>query len=121
MESPDYSVLKVYASSTDKVGTKLLYEQLVHLAKDKRISGVTVYRGIMGYGKSSSHINTSRYWELTEKLPLMIEMVDTTEILEHFFHLIEPELLKMKKGCLVTIEPVKLLLQRSGAKDNIDL
>src|SRR5512145_2012565 len=121
MDSPDCSVLKIYASSTDKLGTRLLYEHLVHLAKDKGISGVTVYRGIMGYGKSSSHISTSRYWELTEKLPLMIEMVDTTEILEQFYRLIEPDLLKMRKGCLVTIEPVRLLLQRTGLSGNDDL
>lgn len=121
MNTPDCSVLKIYASSTDKLGTRLLYEHLVHLAKDKGISGVTVYRGIMGYGKSSSHISTSRYWELTEKLPLMIEMVDTTEILEQFYRLIEPDLLKMRKGCLVTIEPVQLLLQRTGLSGNADL
>jgi PII-like signaling protein len=121
MESADYSVLKIYASSTDKLGTKLLYEHIVYLAKDKRISGVTVYRGIMGYGKSSSHVSTSRYWELTEKLPIMIELVDTTEILKQFYHLIESELHKARKGCLVTLEPVKVLLQRSGAKNEMDL
>jgi PII-like signaling protein len=121
MEPAEHSILKIYASSTDKLGTKLLYEHVVHLAKNKGISGVTVYRGIMGYGKSSSHISTSRYWELTEKLPITIELVDTTEMLECFFRFIEPDLLKTQKGYLVILEPVKILFQKSGAGKKADL
>jgi PII-like signaling protein len=121
MESTEYSVLKIYASSTDQLGTRLLYEHIVLLAKEKEISGVTVYRGIMGFGKSSSHISSSKYWELTEKLPLMIEMVDETKKLLEFYPFIEPELLKTKKGCLVTLEPVTVLLQKPGSKAGREL
>jgi PII-like signaling protein len=114
MEKPANSIMKIYASTTDRMGSKLLYEYIVYLAKNKGISGVTVYRGIMGYGSSSSHISSSRYWELTEKLPVMIEIIDRTEVLEDFFTLIEPELLKMPKGCLVSLEGVTIKLQKSG-------
>lgn len=121
METSESSVLKIYASSTDRLGSKLLYEHVVWKAREKGISGVTVYRGIMGYGKSSSQVSTSRFWELTEKLPITIELVDTTEMLEHFFQLIEPDLVKTRKGYLVTLEPVKILLQRPGIKNEMDL
>jgi len=114
MKSPENSILKIYASSTDRIGSGLFYEHMVHLAKEKGISGVTVYRGIMGYGSSSRHISSSRFWELTEKLPVVIEMIDKTEALEAFYKLIEPELLKMKKGCLATLEPVIVKLHRAG-------
>lgn len=116
METNDYSVLKMYASSTDKIGMKLLYEYMVHLAKENGISGVTVYRGIMGYGLSSKHISSTKFWELTEKLPVVIEMVDKTEILEDFYDLIEPELLNMPKGCVVSIEPIRMKLLKQGEK-----
>ncbi|HEY4786451.1 MAG TPA: DUF190 domain-containing protein [Bacteroidales bacterium] len=116
METSENGILKIYASSTDKIGFKLFYEHVVQLAKEKGISGVTVYRGIMGYGLSSSHISSSRFWELTEKLPVMIEMIDKTETLENFYHLLEPEIMNMPKGCLVTIEPVKIILQKHGGK-----
>jgi len=53
MKNSEHSILKIYASTTDRIGQKLLYEQIVLLAKDRGISGVTVYRGIMGYGLSS--------------------------------------------------------------------
>jgi uncharacterized protein len=109
----DYSVLKVHASTTDKIGSKLLYRQLVELAHQKGIGGATVFRGIMGYG-SSSQINSSRFWELTEKLPVVIEFVDHTKKLEQFYKEIEGELLDMEKGCLVTLEPADILLQKKG-------
>jgi PII-like signaling protein len=114
METSENSILKIYASSTDKIGTHLLYEHIVYLAKEKGISGVTVYRGIMGYGSSSKHISTSKFWELTEKLPVVIELVDKTVVLESFFKMIEQDLLKMPKGCLATLEPIKVLLQKPG-------
>lgn len=109
------SILKVYASTTDRIGNMLLYEYIVHLAKEKCISGVTVYRGVMGYGLSSS-INSASFWELTEKLPVMIEIIDNNEVINEFYNLIEPDLLKMPKGCLVIIEPVKVKLYKGGKK-----
>jgi len=94
-------------------GHQLFYEHIVYLAKEKGISGVTVYRGIMGYGLSS-HIHTSKFWELTEKLPVVIEIIDTSEKIEQFYLLIEPDIQKLPKGCLVTIDPVAVKLHKSG-------
>lgn len=110
----EHSILKIYASNTDKIGNELLYEHIVYLAKSKGISGVTVYRGIMGYGMSSTHITSTRFWELTEKLPVMIEIIDNTDKLEEFYKLIEPDLKVMPKGCLVSMEPVEIKLQKKG-------
>ena len=107
------SRLKIKASTTDRVGSKLLYQYLVEQAKEKGISGATVFRGIMGYG-SSSRIHSSRFWELTEKLPVIVELVDETQKLKEFYKDIEAELLSMPKGCLVTLEPVSILLQKKG-------
>jgi PII-like signaling protein len=109
-----HSILKIRASTTDRIGSKLLYHYIVELARERGISGATVYRGIMGYG-SSSQINSSRFWELTEKLPVMIELVDLTEKLEAFYAEIEEDLIGMPKGCLVALEPVRILLQKKGS------
>lgn len=113
METSANSILKIYASTTDRIGSKLLYEHIVETARDNGISGVTVYRGIMGYGLSSN-ISTARFWELTEKLPVMIEVIDRTETIEKFYSLIEPELHAMKKGCLVVLEPITVKMHKSG-------
>lgn len=113
MKDTDYSILKIYASTTDRIGSCLLYEHIVKLARDKGISGVTVYRGIMGYGLSTT-ISSSKFWELTEKLPVMIEIIDQTEVLNSFYASFEGDLLKMPKGCLVIIEPITLKLHKPG-------
>jgi len=113
MKNPEDLILKIYASTTDRIGSKLLYEHIVNLAKDKGISGVTVYRGIMGYGLSSQ-INSLKFWELTEKLPVMIEIIDNAETIDSFYKLIEPDLMNMHKGCLVITEPISVKLHKPG-------
>ena len=115
MKSPNHSVMKIYASSTDRLGSQLLYEAIVYKAKETGLSGVTVYRGVMGYGLSS-HVHTSRFWELTDKLPVVIEIIDLQEKLESFYSIIEPELNALPKGCLVTISPVEVRLHKPGAR-----
>jgi len=115
MEHSGFSILKIYASTTDKIESRLLYEHIVHRAKEEGISGITVNRGIMGYGLSSA-IVTSRFWELTDKLPLTIEIIDETKKLEKFYGSLQKELLKMPKGCLVAMFPVNVLLHKEGNK-----
>jgi len=113
MSKSTHSILRVHASTTDRIGSKLLYQYIVELARSSGITGATVYRGIMGYG-ASSKIHSSKFWELTEKLPVVIELVDQTEILEAFFAGIEQDLYDMPKGCMVTIKPLEILMQKKG-------
>jgi PII-like signaling protein len=113
MKNAEYSKLRIKASSTDSIGTKLFYEYITELARDSGISGATVYRGIMGYG-ASSKISSSSFWELTEKLPVVIELIDKTEMLLAFYEGVKQDLYEMPKGCLVTLEPVQMLLQKKG-------
>lgn len=114
------SILKIYLSSSDKIGTDLVYELIVEKAKASGISGATVYRGIMGYGPSSSHLHSSRFWELTEKLPLVIELIDTTEKINTFYVLMEEDFQQLQKGCLITIEPIEIKLYKVGEKPKVD-
>jgi len=119
MENRQHSVLKIYASSTDRLGGQLLYEAIVLRAREAGISGATVYRGMMGYGLSS-HIHTSKFWELTEKLPVVIELIDTEDKIRDFSANMTPELKTLSKGCIVTVSPVEIVLHKSGAaRDHI--
>lgn len=113
MNRSEHSILRIHASTTDRIGSRILYQHIVELAREKGITGATVYRGIMGYG-SSSKISSSKFWELTEKLPVVIELLDQTARLEAFYEEIREDLLSMPKGCLVALEPVNILLQKKG-------
>ncbi|MDX1315496.1 MAG: DUF190 domain-containing protein [Eudoraea sp.] len=116
MSPTEYSAMKIYASSTDKVGMRLLHEHIVHKARDKGLTGATVYRGMMGFGMSSKTISSSKFWELTEKLPVTIEIIDKTEVLEEFYESLLEDLERMNKGCLITMEPVYVKLLKPGSK-----
>ena len=115
MESEN-SILKIYVSNTDHMGMTLLYEYIVLKAHKKGISGVTAYRGITGYGLSNNRIVTSKFWEITDKLPVIVEMIDKTEILESFYNEIENDIKAMGKGCLIYIQPIEIKLHQSGKK-----
>ncbi len=115
MEALNTSVLKIYTSTTDKISGKIAYEYILTKARKETIAGATVFRGIMGYGMSSK-ISSSKFWELTEKLPIVVELIDYTAKLEKFYEVIENDLLSMKKGCMVIMEPIKIKLHKKGNK-----
>ncbi|MFT3751413.1 MAG: DUF190 domain-containing protein [Paludibacter sp.] len=117
MSFSEKSTLKICACSTDKIGNNLLYEHLVSLANKQGITGTAVYRGIRDFEKSSI-FHWFCFWKRTEKCPVIIEMIDKTEVLESFFKTIETELRQMPNGCLVTITPV-VVNHKNGNKANL--
>lgn len=107
--------MRIYASTTDKIDNKPVYETIIFAAKKMGLAGATAYRGVMGFG-ASSVIHSSKLWELTEKLPIVVEIIDEKSKIFSFFESIRPGLDKMSKGCLVTIEKVGVLLYKAGDK-----
>ena len=82
---------------------------------EAKVSGATVIRGVMGYG-SSSEIHSSKFWELSEKLPMIVEVADTPENIDRYLDVIMPILEKVRYGCLVTREETGLVLNKTGRK-----
>lgn len=105
--------LRIYISSTDKLKSSLLFESIVYQAKRFGLAGATVLKGIMGFG-SSSIIHSYKFWEISEKVPVVIELVDKEEKVLRFYETIKPYLQKIRYGCLVTSEPVNLLMYKTG-------
>lgn len=114
MEDLQYMVqLRIYISSTDKVTEGLLYEFLVIEAKRHGLSGATAIRGMMGFG-ASSVIHSYRFWEIADKVPVVIEMIDEESKILSFWEKIRNHLEEMRNGCLVTISPAQVLLYKAG-------
>ncbi|MGC8825107.1 MAG: DUF190 domain-containing protein [Bacteroidales bacterium] len=106
-------ILRIYLSSTDKFKHLPLYEVIVFAARRYNIKGCTVLRGIMGYGISSK-ISSLKFWEFTEKIPVVIEIVDEASKIEDFVARTKPYYEKIKYGCLITLEEVTILLHKEG-------
>lgn len=71
-------LLKVYLGESERYNNKALYQYLVHWLKEKGIAGVTVIRGIEGYGLDKV-LHTVRFLELSSDLPIILEIVDIAE------------------------------------------
>ncbi|MFH1121198.1 MAG: DUF190 domain-containing protein [Bacteroidota bacterium] len=107
--------LRIYISNTDKFRHSLLSETLVFAARRYGLAGATVIRGSMGYG-SSSVVHSSKFWEITEKLPVIVEMVDEASKIDHFINGIRPWFDKIPTGCLITSEKIEIVLFKQGVK-----
>jgi len=108
-------LLRIFISSTDKFKHTPLYEMVVFAAKRYGLAGATVLRGVMGFGGSSS-ISSTKFWEITEKLPMVIEIVDNTEKIEKFTDTILPWFEKLRYGCMITVQRADIVLYKKGTK-----
>jgi PII-like signaling protein len=111
MELPkDAMLLRIFFGENDKHQGKSLYEVIVLEARKQHMAGATVLRGPMGYGHST-RVHRSNFLEISEDLPIVIEIVDTLEKIDSFL----PVLDDMMDGGLVTLEKVQVLTY--GATD----
>lgn len=74
-------ILKIYISEDSKYKGHNLYHALVLKFKELGMAGVTVTRGIEGYGQER-RLHTSRVLDLSLSLPIIVEVVDIPERIE---------------------------------------
>ncbi len=74
-------LVTIYVNSTDQWHGHPLYVAIVQLCERQGIAGVTVFRGAEGYG-AGHHLHTTRLLELSENLPVRLEVVDLAERVE---------------------------------------
>lgn len=108
-------ILRIYLSNTDKIKHQTAYEYLAFAAKKSKMAGVTVFKGIMGYG-ASCKVSSEKFWTISEKYPVRMEIVDSEEKIKEFTKEIEPIINSMSKGCLVTIQDTEILIYHTGEK-----
>jgi len=106
-------LLRIFIGESDHHEGKPLYEWIVLKAREMGLAGATVLRGIEGFG-ATSRIHTAKILRLSEDLPLVIEIVDTSEKIEAFMPQIDAAI---SEG-LATIENVNIRLYRSAKKSD---
>lgn len=89
MNQVDIKMVHVYLTEGDKLLGKLM--KILH--DNEKVRGVTVLRGITGFGKKG-HVHSSTLIDVSFDLPLVIEFFDEPgkidTIIEHLQTLIEP-------------------------------
>jgi PII-like signaling protein len=96
--------LTILIGEQDRVGHHSLATEIVKRAHAGGLAGVTVFRGIEGYGKSN-HIHTTRILSLSDDLPVCIVIVDAAPAIEAF----TGQLHELVEGGLVIVEDVEVL------------
>ena len=70
--------LRIYVNEDNQVGHQPAHVAVVGLLKREGAAGATVLRGLEGFG-SSGVVHTVNLGDLVEKLPIVIEWIDTPE------------------------------------------
>lgn len=100
------TLLRIFIGESDKYKGKNLYRYLTEYLRENHFSGITVLRGITGFGKASK-IKSSDLLDLSSDLPIVIEIVDTEQRIEELKKLFEES--DMIGSALITEEKVKVL------------
>jgi len=104
-------LLRIFIGESDTLSGKSLYEQIVLKARELNLAGATVIRGIMGFG-AQSRVHTAKLLELSEDLPIIIEIVDE----EKNINQILPYLDETVHEGLITLEKVNIITYRHRQK-----
>lgn len=103
--------MRIHIGESDKWHGRPLYEAIVEMLRKEKFSGVTVLRGVAGYGGSSIY-HTDKILRLSQDLPIILEVVESTERIEQML----PRLDEMVEGGLITLEKVRVILYRAAKK-----
>lgn len=97
-------MMRIYIGENDKWNGKPLYEAIVSGLRAHDIAGVTVYRGILGYG-ANRRIHKDAKLSLSHDRPILLSVVDTEEKLQKFMPILD----EMVQQGLVVLSDVDVI------------
>ncbi len=109
--SGEAELLRIFVGESDKHQGRPLYEVIVEAARQRKLAGATVLRGVLGFG-ANSRLHTAKILRLSEDLPVVVEIVDEpqkiSDLLGELDHLIT-------EG-MVTLEKVRVIAYRHSVQ-----
>jgi hypothetical protein len=103
-------LVRIFVGESDRWQGRPLADALIERLRKEGYAGATVLRGLAGFG-ARSVVHTAHLLELSQDLPLVIEVVDTEARVKQ----LEPILDEMLADGLVTLEKVRVLRYKPGA------
>jgi PII-like signaling protein len=97
-------MMRILIGEHDKWNGKPLHEALVESLRANDIAGVTVYRGILGYG-ANRRMHKDNTLSFSHDAPILLSVVDTEEKLRAYF----PVLDQMIQQGLVAMSDVEII------------
>jgi len=97
-------MMRIYIGESDKWRDKPLHRALIEAMRANDIAGVTVYRGILGYG-AHGRIHRDRALHLSHDCSIMLSAVDTEDKIRAFL----PRVEQMVEEGLVVLSDVDII------------
>ncbi|MGB9030941.1 MAG: DUF190 domain-containing protein [Acidobacteriaceae bacterium] len=97
-------LMRIYVGESDRWQDKPLHEALVHAMRANDIAGVTVYRGLLGYG-AHRRAHKDKPLHLSKDASIMLSAIDTEDKLKAFLPVVD----QMVQEGLVVLSDVDIV------------
>ena len=98
--------LRIFIGEAQEWQGKPLSQAILELAQRQGAAGATVLRGIEGFGPEH-HLSSDRLPDISENLPLIVEIVDSEERIEALL----PWLNRVVQRGMITLAPVEIVYE----------
>jgi len=102
-------LIRIFIGESDQWRHQPLHRALVERLRREGFAGATVFHGMSGFG-AHSVLHTANILRLSEDLPIVIEVVDSTEQIDRLTAILD----EMVSEGLVTMEKVRVLKYAPG-------
>jgi len=112
-------LLRAYLQSADRTPHTPTYELIVKAAREDRMAGATVLKGIIGFG--SHGVMQGSHWKVVEHVPVIVEIVDSAEKIVQF---IQKRLATLMVHGEATLERANVMMYRQrqpGQTERLEL
>mgnify|MGYP001544735768 CR=1 FL=1 len=113
-EQYEACMLRIHFGENDKWHGKPLYEAIVNKCRELGIAGATVYRGIEGFGASST-IHRSSIWSFSKDAPIMVSIIDKDDAIQKLVPVIDE---MIAEGLAATSHVQVIRYSRSPSENN---
>ena len=104
--------VRILTSEGARAGRRSVMDALVELVQRERLAGITVLRAVEGYSAHGG-LHRSGWVDVSDDLPLVIEIVDRAEAIERVL----PEITALLRHGVVTVSEVRLFAPDGGATE----
>lgn len=110
-------LVRIFVGESDIIHHVPVYEKIVHEARKMHLAGATVFRGIMGFGRTS-RLHTNKILRLSEDMPMVVEIVDEEEKIDSFLSVVHDIFEEANCGGLITMEKAGIIKYVSNNRAN---
>ena len=114
--SGEGKLLRIFIGELDHDRHQTLFEVIVRKAREEGLAGATVLRGVMGFGAASRVIHTAKILQLSEDLPIVIEIIDTEDKIKAFIPVVDQLFEETGCGGMLTMEKADVIKYTHGKR-----